>query len=61
MLNLSMAESVVREAHCLSYEKASFQDTAVQGLRPRLQASTEKFQAHVNLTLLFFLFILFAT
>lgn len=43
---LSMAESVAREAHRLSHEKASFLDAAVQGLRPRLQASTEKFQAY---------------
>ena len=41
-----MAESVAREAHRLSHEKASFLDAAVQGLRPRLQASTEKFQAY---------------
>ena len=43
---LSMAESVAQEAHRLSHEKASFLDAAVQGLRPRLQASTEKFQAY---------------
>ena len=43
---LSIAESVAREAHRLSHEKASFLDAAVQGLRPRLQASTEKFQAY---------------
>lgn len=43
---LSMAESVAREAHCLSHEKASFLDAAVKGLRPRPQASTEIFQAY---------------
>ena len=43
---LSMAESVAREAHRLSHEKASFLDAAVQGLCPRLQAPTDKFQAY---------------
>ena len=41
-----MAESVAQEAHRLSHEKASFLNAAVQGLRRRLQASTEKFQAY---------------
>ena len=43
---LSMAESVAREAHRLSHGKASFLDAAIQGLRPRLQAPTDKFQAY---------------
>ena len=43
---LSMAESVAREALRLSYDKASFLDAAIQGLRPRLQVSTDKFQAY---------------
>ena len=43
---LSMAESVAREAHCLSHEKASFLDAAVKGLHPRPQASTEILQAY---------------
>ena len=39
------AESAAQEAHRLSHDKASFLDAAIQGLLPRLQVSTHKFQA----------------
>ena len=43
---LTMAESFAREALRLSHDKASFLDAAIQGLRPRLQVSTDKFKAY---------------
>lgn len=43
---LSMAESAAQEVHQLSHDKASFLDAAIQGLRPRLQVSTDKFQTY---------------